>query len=289
MSEGTIVTFYSYKGGVGRTFALANVASLLSLWGFKTLCIDWDLEAPGLHYFFKPWLKKENRPGLTEMIQAYVDGTKPNWRDFVTEVAIPGAPEPLLFIHAGTQDRFYVQRMQALDWNTLYESRKLGNFIEELREDWKESLDFVLIDSRTGITDIGSICTVQLPDILMLVLTANDQSLKGSLDILRSIRVSRASFPLDRAKLLVVPVVSRFERRLEYNYADRWLARFAEEFPPMYSDWAHKDVSAKDLLNFIRIPYIPRWSFGEEIPAALRDTKDADDIAFSLETLAALV
>ena len=43
-----VITFYSYKGGVGRTMALANAAVLLSQWGYKTLVIDWDLEAPGL-------------------------------------------------------------------------------------------------------------------------------------------------------------------------------------------------------------------------------------------------
>ena len=50
---GTVVTFYSYKGGVGRSFALANIATLLGRWGFRVLCIDWDLEAPGLPYYFE--------------------------------------------------------------------------------------------------------------------------------------------------------------------------------------------------------------------------------------------
>ena len=68
MSEGTIVTFYSYKGGVGRTFVLANIGALLSQWGYKILCVDWDLEAPGLHLFFKQGFNEENKPGLTEMI-----------------------------------------------------------------------------------------------------------------------------------------------------------------------------------------------------------------------------
>ena len=45
---GEIVTFYSYKGGVGRSMALANVATLLSQWGYRILMVDWDLEAPGL-------------------------------------------------------------------------------------------------------------------------------------------------------------------------------------------------------------------------------------------------
>src|SRR6266704_3522755 len=49
---GTLVTFYSYKGGVGRTMALANIATLLASWGKRVLIVDWDLEAPGIEHFF---------------------------------------------------------------------------------------------------------------------------------------------------------------------------------------------------------------------------------------------
>lgn len=55
MPDGIITTFYSYKGGVGRSFALANAAAAISAWGYRVLCIDWDLDAPGLaHYFRMP-------------------------------------------------------------------------------------------------------------------------------------------------------------------------------------------------------------------------------------------
>ena len=47
-----ICTFYSYKGGVGRSMAMANVADVLSRRGLKVLMIDFDLEAPGLEQFF---------------------------------------------------------------------------------------------------------------------------------------------------------------------------------------------------------------------------------------------
>src|SRR5262249_13442037 len=51
--RGTIYTFYSYKGGVGRSMALANVAALLARWGQRVLVLDWDLEAPGLEKYFE--------------------------------------------------------------------------------------------------------------------------------------------------------------------------------------------------------------------------------------------
>jgi MinD-like ATPase involved in chromosome partitioning or flagellar assembly len=49
---GRIITFYSFKGGVGRSMALANVAVLLANWGYKVLAVDFDLEAPGSENFF---------------------------------------------------------------------------------------------------------------------------------------------------------------------------------------------------------------------------------------------
>ena len=56
MSAPRIVTFYSYKGGTGRSIALANVAWILAMNGNRVLVIDWDLEAPGLHRYFHPFL-----------------------------------------------------------------------------------------------------------------------------------------------------------------------------------------------------------------------------------------
>ena len=48
-----IFTFYSFKGGVGRSMALANVAELLLRRGLNVLMVDFDLEAPGLERFFE--------------------------------------------------------------------------------------------------------------------------------------------------------------------------------------------------------------------------------------------
>ena len=55
--NGEVVTFYSYKGGTGRTMALANVAWILAANGKRVLVVDWDLESPGLHRFFRPFLE----------------------------------------------------------------------------------------------------------------------------------------------------------------------------------------------------------------------------------------
>src|ERR1051326_8813932 len=52
-NSGRVVTFYSFKGGVGRSMALANIAYILARdHHYKVVAVDWDLEAPGLHRYF---------------------------------------------------------------------------------------------------------------------------------------------------------------------------------------------------------------------------------------------
>lgn len=47
-----VVCFWSFKGGVGRSLALANLASILARLGKNVLCLDLDLEAPSLPHIF---------------------------------------------------------------------------------------------------------------------------------------------------------------------------------------------------------------------------------------------
>ncbi|MEM9272732.1 MAG: TIR domain-containing protein [Cyanobacteria bacterium P01_F01_bin.143] len=292
VTEGTIITFYSYKGGVGRTLALANVGALLSRWGYRVLCIDWDLEAPGLHLYFQKWMSSSSfseQQGLAELIQAYINGEKIDWQSFVTQIELPNSQHPLFLMIAGSQNNSYIERMQTLQWDELYETKQLGNFLETLRNEWKAEFDFILIDSRTGVTDSGGICTVQMPDYLCLLFTANKQSLYGAVNIVHRARQTRNHLPFDRGKLWVLPVATRFEARIEYELAQEWLSTFDKVLSPLYEEWINKDISPSSLLNFIKVPYVPYWSFGEKIPVLEEETKDTENIGFSFETITAIL
>ena len=78
---GKVLTFYSYKGGTGRTMALANTAWILASNGKKVRLVDWDLEAPGLHRYFAPFLADPlfaETEGLMEFLNEYlIHATKP--------------------------------------------------------------------------------------------------------------------------------------------------------------------------------------------------------------------
>lgn len=72
--EGQVITFYSYKGGTGRTMALANTAWILAANGQRVLVADWDLESPGLHRFYAPFLDAEQvatTGGVMDLILDY--------------------------------------------------------------------------------------------------------------------------------------------------------------------------------------------------------------------------
>jgi Mrp family chromosome partitioning ATPase len=57
---GTTVSFYSYKGGVGRTMAVVNVAMTLAQNGFRVMVVDLDLLAPGVQQY----------PGFREAVKS---------------------------------------------------------------------------------------------------------------------------------------------------------------------------------------------------------------------------
>jgi hypothetical protein len=61
---------------------------------------------------------------------------------------------------------------------------------EDTKKGWEVELnpDYVLIDSRTGDTDVLGICTRQLPDAVVLMFTPNEQNLVGLQGVCRDIR-----------------------------------------------------------------------------------------------------
>src|SRR5690349_3779713 len=179
--NGTVLTFYSFKGGVGRSFTLANVAVLLARWGHRVLAIDWDLEAPGLHHYFVKQAASPPKAGVVELVQDLAADRVKAIADYVTALEFD-EPGTVDLIAAGRQDERYSAAVQTIDWAELYE-RGFAECLERCRAEWTANYDFVLIDSRTGISDIAGICTAQLPDRLVVVFTANDQSVGGAVDI----------------------------------------------------------------------------------------------------------
>ena len=112
-------------------------------------------------------------------------------------------------------------------------------------------MSFILINSRTGLTDSGGVCAFELPDILVLVFTANDQSLEGGLKVVAAAQSARRLFAYERAPLAVVPLLSRWDGKSEVKLAKSWMKRFDDDLRPLTSNWLPNDFSPRDFLSKI--------------------------------------
>jgi MinD-like ATPase involved in chromosome partitioning or flagellar assembly len=281
---GTVVTFYSYKGGVGRSFTLVNIAVLLARWGYRVLCVDWDLEAPGLHDYFRPMMGAAPTSGVVDLVDDFL-AAKPRLSDHTTRLTGVGT---LDLIAAGRADDEYVGRIQQINWEHLYDMG-FGAYLERYREQWTADYDYVLLDSRTGVSDIGGICTAHLPDRLVVLFTANVQSIRGAIDIATRANVARDAMPYDRPQLTVLPVLSRFDSREEYARAEEWRSICLEETKSLFHNWLDRDVPPDLMSRHLTLPYVSYWSFGEQIPVRSESNPSSDQISFALETVAAVV
>ncbi len=186
-----VITFYSFKGGVGRTMALVNVAAELVRRGRRVLVVDFDLEAPGLETY-KHLQPPKPHPGIVEYVTEYRQSNAvPNLLDYLYETKPIGKKGGHLWVMpAGRRDRAYRTALANLDWQRLYKDEEGFLLFEDTKLGWQEELkpDYVLIDSRTGDTDVLGICTRQLPDSVVLMFTPNEQNLVGLENVCRDIR-----------------------------------------------------------------------------------------------------
>lgn len=171
--------------------ALANIGARLAQTGRKVLLVDFDLEAPGLgtYDFPKP---DTDTPGVVEFIIKYLETNKaPKVNDYLYHS--PGFGKnggELWLMPAGIQDDSYAGKFAQIDWQDLYENRNGFLLLEDLKQQWEKELspDYVLIDSRTGHSDVVGICTRQLPDAVVLMMFPNAQNLVGLRKVVADIR-----------------------------------------------------------------------------------------------------
>ncbi len=296
---GTIVTFYSYKGGTGRTMALANVAWILAASGKRVLTVDWDLEAPGLHRFFHPFLDPSTLAATTGVVELI--------RDFAEAAVTPASGRPdawhlpyaritphavsldwtfpgsgtLDFVSAGRQDRTYSAAVSSFDWDNFFDRLGGGQFFDALRADMKRSYDYVLIDSRTGISDVADICTVLLPDVLVDCFTLSGQSVDGSANVARNIN---ERFRDRRIRILPVPMrIDEGEK--EKADAGRSLARAV--FDRLPNGMSEEELAA--YWGSVEVPYRSYYNYEETLATFGDETGVANSLLSAFERLTAVV
>jgi hypothetical protein len=250
----------------------------------------------GLHRFFigengKFDAAAKNRPGIIDLVLARKDGAVIDWHDCVYDQTIRGTKERIAILTAGELAPGYNDKLQKLNWDDLFDKHNLGLYLEDLRSGWIDEYDLILVDSRTGVSDVGGICTVLLPDALIALFTTTWQSVNGTVSTVKWARERRALLPVDRARLLVVPVPARDEGQAEHKRTLHWRGIYAREFADLYSDWIPKLMQAADMVNKLYVPYVAIWSFGESLPVVEENSRSPDprSISAAYTTLAKLL
>jgi MinD-like ATPase involved in chromosome partitioning or flagellar assembly len=147
-SKPKVFSFYSYKGGTGRTTASANVSTLLAAQGHKVLCLDLDLEGPGIGIVFNI---PEDEPFP---LQNYFEGK----HELVRDDFISLEPTKLISDSAGA--------LWVMPASTrlpgVIDISKGGRLLGQLRKliDFAEKelgVEIVIIDSPSGFGDLSAL------------------------------------------------------------------------------------------------------------------------------------
>jgi len=325
-----IFTFYSFKGGVGRSMAAANIAKWFYLQGLRVIMIDWDLEAPGLENFFFPSTPTltptpssevpsighhttnkrieitdiYSRLGLMDLIDTYrrrfavlpkplsadtrpfmesVTATMPAMDAFLYRVEPRESDdEPLhpglWLLPAGLRggERFglYAQLVQGFDWEDFYTSYQGLLYFEWMREQLSRLADVVIIDSRTGVTEMGGVCTRQLADVVVCFCAPNFQNLGGLASMVASFNHPDV-IKLRGRQVEVVAVPSK----LDNSETDLQNA-FEKEFEQTLNEVPRVFRKLKTTFWNLRIPYVAKYAYREKLAIGEPDRNRDLELAY---------
>lgn len=236
-----IISFYSYKGGVGRTMLIANLAGYFAYKeGSSVLLVDLDLESPGLHYYFGKTDNDIKTDGIIEIFTDYVQQAQRLIGELDDDGKIldkenPPLPSrnniiPLLnnttkkggridLLAGGNYSQNYKERVINFHWKEFYQDLAGDEYIEYALKDALKYMeyenekiyDYIFVDTRTGIGDYQDIFNIQLASANVIVTTSIKQSLEGSKRIIDAILSSPyVTKGIYRGKG-VLPILSRVD------------------------------------------------------------------------------
>lgn len=247
-----VVTFYSYKGGMGRTTTMIAYAVNLAVKCDKTVVvIDCDLEAPGYLNFFDLSEHKElnegKKNGLVEFFCDSQFGCKNlDINDYVVNVGALNKNkfayenlDKVWMVPAGnlnegcTEESFdgqdrndYLEALAKLNLaNKNILIRNFNELIKKIDESIKP--DVILIDSRTGFNDIFGTTALQLSDCVVGFFGKSRQTEPGFIKLLTEYNKSEKKFALQ----LVYSILADEDNEGATPRMKDILSRFCEELP----------------------------------------------------------
>ncbi|MFN7924210.1 MAG: hypothetical protein U0Q16_29175 [Bryobacteraceae bacterium] len=223
-----VTTFYSLRGGVGRSSALAYTARVLASRGRRVVCVDLDLEAPGLASLFGVEEQITPEQGVVYLLTALDRQQTPDFSKHLIRVV---ESEELYCVPAGRPSADYARLLAMIDPSAWYreERNPLHGLIDGISHNLPFVPDAVLLDARTGINPLSGPPLFDLADLAVIVFFPHPQSRAGTGELVRALRAAHTRRVLDSKRLapeprfLVSPVPASRAAEVTRRYRDRSL------------------------------------------------------------------
>ncbi len=254
------IVFYSIKGGVGRSTALAASAWALAQAGKRVLVLDLDLESPGLSSALLP---PDRRPsfGIVDwLVEDLVDNAEPLLHEMIATSGLARDGEIYVVPAHGRDPGEYIAKLGRV-WmakrNDAHRPEgwvtRLSRLIGLLEGQYKP--DVVLIDARAGIDEVAAASIVGLgADPVLLFATADEQTWSGYRILLQHWRTAGVAETI-RERLQVVAAMVPEVDSVEYVQATR------EQSYELFVDEMYDEVAPGHTAGRL-------WSFAESDPSA---------------------
>ncbi|MGA8808589.1 MAG: P-loop NTPase [Thermoanaerobaculia bacterium] len=249
------VTFYSVRGGVGRSTALAYAARILADRGKKVVVVDMDLEAPGLPALLGVDQHVASAMGVVYLLDALDRGEKVDVKRHLIRVS---EQVDLYCLPAGIPSANYTRLLRHVAADSWYRSGQnpLRKLYAAISEELPFKPDVILTDARTGFNNANAPLLFDLADMVIIVFFPHPQARVGNAQVVqaltrsttyRSIKTGRRFHP--ELRFVVSPIPSARIGDVTRHYKNRaaeWIGEWLNLGKP--GDAASVE---EDLVHFI--------------------------------------
>jgi cellulose biosynthesis protein BcsQ len=223
------VAFYGFRGGAGRTVALAHIALMLAQRGLRVAVVDFDLEAPGLHMALGAEPPDEGK-GLVALLRSTLAAPLSQRVDVAEHLQVVTPREgtgKILLLPAGRVSRTYLAQIEELGVGLWHEPSlsPLERILDGLRN---ENPDVVFVDCRTGFNGMSASVLFHLSDLAVIFLPLTEQVWDGVDVLLQAVASARRQRENSPGLLFVPSMVPPGEVGREK--VERYLARLGEKY-----------------------------------------------------------
>lgn len=285
-----IISFYSFKGGMGRTTALAAFAIHRARQGERVVVVDLDLDAPGLGSVL-PAVALPPYGVVDYLLEMPVVGHRPDdLLDYSSNVDLGNEPTSgsIRMFTAGRMDPHYLGKIARLDFEQPDEDMSLRHPMDELLLQIKDKFqpDWLLLDSRTGFSETAGMLLSGIAHLHVLVGVDSDQSWNGLTYAIRKLGAERLARGYQQGEVLLVHgLVPELKKDALDDLSQRFMERAEELFQLEF--YAAEDGRVDDAIWYLSDAdgrSSPHWPWPLSYSASLAQSVKVNDLVEALES-----